>query len=40
MTVDVKQIGARVEKESSLLHQVRAEIHQVIVGQERLVAGS
>jgi len=37
MTVDVKQIGARVEKESSLLHQVRAEIHKVIVGQERLV---
>jgi MoxR-like ATPase len=37
MTTDVKTIEARVEKESSLINQVRTEIHQVLVGQERLV---
>ncbi len=37
MPVDVKQIGERVEKESALLSQVRAEIGKVIVGQEYLI---
>lgn len=37
MSVDVKQIGERVAKESALLARVRAEIGRVIVGQEALV---
>jgi MoxR-like ATPase len=37
MSVDVKQIGERVAKESALLAQVRAEIGRVIVGQGELV---
>ncbi|MBN1674399.1 MAG: MoxR family ATPase [Kiritimatiellae bacterium] len=37
MPVDVKQIGARVEKESAILAKVRTEIAKVIVGQEMLV---
>jgi MoxR-like ATPase len=37
MAIDVKQIGDRVAKESSVINQVRAEIHKVIVGQEILV---
>ncbi len=37
MSVDVKQIGEQVEKESSVIHQIRTEIHKVIVGQEELI---
>ncbi|NMA47032.1 MAG: AAA domain-containing protein [Lentisphaerae bacterium] len=37
MSVDVKQIGERVAKESALLVRVRAEIGRVIVGQEALI---
>ena len=37
MAVDVKQIGHRVERESSVLEQIRNEIGKVIVGQEYLV---
>ncbi|MBX3177476.1 MAG: MoxR family ATPase [Candidatus Hydrogenedentes bacterium] len=37
MAVDVNQIGARVEQEAALLHQVRSEIKRVIVGQEYLI---
>lgn len=37
MTVDVKQIGERVVKESELLQKIRAEIGKVIIGQEYLV---
>ncbi len=39
MTVDVKQIGEQVEKESTVINQIRTEIHKVIVGQERLIDG-
>lgn len=37
MTVDVKQIGERVERESSVLSRIRSEAHKVIVGQEALL---
>ncbi len=37
MSVDVKQIGERVEKEGALLQRIRSEIGKVIVGQEYLV---
>jgi len=37
MTVDVKQIGERVEQESPHLERIRNEIRKVIVGQENLV---
>ena len=37
MTVDVKQIGERVQKEGELLGRIRGEIRKVIVGQEMLV---
>jgi MoxR-like ATPase len=37
MAVDVKQIGARVEKEGALLARIRGEIGKVIIGQEYLV---
>ena len=37
MSVDVKQIGERVEKEAVLLGQIRAEIGKVIIGQEYLI---
>ncbi|UCD85712.1 MAG: AAA family ATPase [Deltaproteobacteria bacterium] len=37
MTVDVKQIGERVERESALLEQIRVEIGKVIIGQEYLI---
>ncbi len=37
MTVDVKGINDRVEKESAILAQVRTEVHKVIVGQEALI---
>ena len=35
--IDVKQIGAKVSEESSLLIRVRAEMARVIVGQEALI---
>ncbi len=37
MTVDVKGINDRVEKESAVLEKVRTEVHKVVVGQEALV---
>ncbi|MEA1934338.1 MAG: MoxR family ATPase [Thermodesulfobacteriota bacterium] len=37
MTLDVKQVGEQVEKESGLIHRVRSEIGKVIVGQVTLV---
>ncbi|MCK5853411.1 AAA family ATPase [bacterium] len=39
MAVDVKQIGERVEKETAVINRIRAEIHKVIVGQEKLIDG-
>ena len=39
MTVDVKQISEQVEKESSVIDQIRTEVHKVIVGQEELIDG-
>ena len=39
MSVDVKQIGELVEKESSVINRIRTEIHKVIVGQEALIDG-
>lgn len=39
MTVDVKQIGERVEKEARVIERIRAEIHKVIVGQDALIDG-
>jgi len=37
LAVDVKEIAARVERESAVLTQLRAEIRKVLVGQEYLV---
>ncbi len=37
MVIDVKQIGEQVERESGLLHQIRAEIGKVLIGQQHLV---
>jgi len=37
MTIDVKQIGERVERESEVLARIRTEAHKVIVGQEALL---
>jgi MoxR-like ATPase len=37
MTVDVKQIGEMVQKESQVIDQIRSEMHKIIVGQEVLV---
>ncbi|MCU0600535.1 MAG: MoxR family ATPase [Desulfobacterales bacterium] len=37
MTVDVKQIGDKVHKESQMIDRIRTEMHKVIVGQEILV---
>ena len=37
MTVDVKQIGEKVAKESALLERVRSEIGKIIVGQNELI---
>ena len=37
MTIDVKQIGERVERESAVLARIRTEAHKVIVGQEALL---
>ncbi len=39
MAVDVKQIGERVAAESTVIQQIRSEIHKVIVGQEKLING-
>lgn len=39
MTVDVKQIGERVEKESPVIQQIRTEMHKIIVGQDDLIDG-
>lgn len=39
MSVDVKQIGERVERESTVIDKIRTEIHKVIVGQESLIDG-
>jgi len=39
MTVDVKQIGERVEKEGPVIHQIRMEMHKIIVGQDELIDG-
>jgi len=39
MSVDIKQIGELVEKESSVINRIRTEIHRVIVGQEKLIDG-
>ena len=37
MTIDVKQIGEKVQRESALLDRVRGEIEKVIIGQEYLI---
>jgi MoxR-like ATPase len=37
MSIDVKKIGEKVEKESVLLSSVRSEIGKVIVGQEYMI---
>ena len=37
MTIDVKQIGEKVQRESALLARVRGEIEKVIIGQEYLI---
>ncbi len=37
MTIDVKQIGEKVQKESAVLDRVRGEIKKVIIGQEYLI---
>ncbi|MEO1837101.1 MAG: MoxR family ATPase [Akkermansiaceae bacterium] len=37
MTVDVKQISERVERESEVLSRIRSEAHKVIVGQDALL---
>jgi MoxR-like ATPase len=37
MTIDVKQIGEKVQKESAVLARVRGEIEKVIIGQEYLI---
>jgi MoxR-like ATPase len=37
MSLDVKQIGEKVQKESQVIDRIRAEMHKVIVGQEVLV---
>ena len=37
MTVDVKQLAEKIQKESESIHKLRAEIGRVIVGQQYLV---
>ena len=37
MSIDVKQIGEKVEKESRVLEAVRSEIEKVIIGQEYMI---
>ena len=39
MAVDVREIAARIEKESTLLEGVRGEIRKVLIGQDDLVNG-
>ena len=39
MSVDVKQIGEQVERESSVINQIRTEIHKAIIGQDELIDG-
>ncbi len=39
MTVDVKQISEKVEKEYAIINRIRDEIHKVIIGQEELING-
>ena len=39
MSIDVKQIGERVEKESPVIQQIRTEMHKIIVGQDELIDG-
>lgn len=39
MSVDVKQIGEQVEKESSVVNKIRTEIHKAIIGQDELIDG-
>jgi MoxR-like ATPase len=39
MTVDVKRIGERVEKESPFIQRIRTEMHRIIVGQDALIDG-
>ncbi|MCK4548670.1 MAG: AAA family ATPase, partial [Candidatus Krumholzibacteria bacterium] len=37
MSIDVKKIGEKVEKESQVLARVRSEIEKVIIGQEYMI---
>ncbi len=37
MSIDVKKIGEKVEKESRVLAGVRSEIEKVIIGQEYMI---
>jgi len=37
MSIDVKKIGEKVEKESAVLARVRSEIGKVIIGQEYMI---
>ena len=37
MAIDVREIAAKVEKESAVLHALRSEIRKVLVGQDYLV---
>jgi MoxR-like ATPase len=37
MTIDVKKIGEKVEKESAVLARIRGEMQKVIIGQEYLI---
>ncbi|MCK4537254.1 MAG: AAA family ATPase [Candidatus Krumholzibacteria bacterium] len=37
MSIDVKQIGEKVEKESAVLARIRSEIEKIIVGQEYMI---
>ena len=37
MTVDVKQIGEKVQKQSQVIGRIRTEFHRVIVGQDQLI---
>ena len=37
MSIDVKKIGEKVEKESQVLARVRSEIEKVIIGQEHMI---
>lgn len=37
MAIDVKQIGAKVEKEQEVLNQIRTQIGKVIIGQDDLI---